>query len=86
MERLSVVGYTRKTDAKRRERLQELHRIKKYPSRKPSISKDRTIQPKAIPNLKNIRMTSLPSLKMSEQKVEYLFFYKTNQKHSKDIR
>lgn len=51
MERLSVVGYTRKTDAKRRERLQELHRIKKYPSRKPSISKDRTITTKSHPKL-----------------------------------
>ena len=51
-ERLSVVDDTKKTDAKRRNKLQELHRIKKCPIKITSQKKGQDNTTKSHPKLK----------------------------------
>ena len=73
MERLTVVDDTRKIDA-----IEERNFKSSTASRnlhQDNLPKARTgpKQPKTIQNFKNIKITSLPSLKMSKLKVEYLF-------------
>ena len=71
MERLTVVDDTRKIDAIKERNFKSCTASRNL--HQDNLPKTRTglKQPKNIQNFKNIKITSQPSLKMSELKVEY---------------